>query len=376
MAYRRSVLAAVGGFDERFPRAYREDADLGLRVTAAGHRIVRGDRRMVHPVRPADRWVSVRLQKGNADDPLMRSLHGRGWRRAAGVPRGRRPWHVVTTAAAAAAAGATASGRRRTALGAAAVWTALTADFARRRIAPGPRTADEVATLALTSALVPPAATYHWLAGLLGLRRRRRSVVPPIGRVGCSISAPGSEIEHPTLRAAWPPMQALLVDRDGTIVRDVPYNGDPALVEPMPGAKAALDRVRAAGVPVAVISNQSGVGRGLLTDAQVDAVNARVSELLGPFAGWFVCRHVPGDGCACRKPEPELLLKAAAELGVEPAECVMVGDIGADVEAARRAGARGILVPTPVTLAAEVAAADETAADLAAAVALALAGRP
>jgi histidinol-phosphate phosphatase family protein len=170
-------------------------------------------------------------------------------------------------------------------------------------------------------------------------------------------------------------MAALLVDRDGTIVRDVPYNGDPALVDPMPGARAALDEVRAAGVPVAVISNQSGVGRGVLTDAQVDAVNARVSELLGPFAGWFVCRHAPDEGCACRKPEPELLLKAAAELGVEPARCVMIGDIGADVEAARRAGARGILVPTPVTLPAEVAAADETAPDLASAVALALTGR-
>jgi histidinol-phosphate phosphatase family protein len=289
----------------------------------------------------------------------MRALHGRGWRRAAGVPPGRRPWHLLTTAAAAAAVGAAAGGRRRTAIGAAGVWTALTADFARRRIAPGPRTREEAATLVVTSALLPPVATYHWLTGLATLRRRLASGGP-----------------HAALGRAWPPVAALLVDRDGTIVRDVPYNGDPALVEPMPGAKAALDRVRAAGVPVAVVSNQSGVGRGLLTDAQVDAVNARVTELLGPFAGWFVCRHAPGDGCACRKPEPELLLKAAADLGVEPAECVMVGDIGADVEAARRAGARGILVPTPVTLADEVDAAAETAADLAAAVALALAGRP
>jgi glycosyltransferase involved in cell wall biosynthesis len=84
MAYRREVLAEVGGFDERFPRAYREDADLGLRVVAAGYRIVRGRRVVTHPVRPAGPLVSVRLQAGNADDVLMRALHGRGWRGRAG----------------------------------------------------------------------------------------------------------------------------------------------------------------------------------------------------------------------------------------------------------------------------------------------------
>ena len=95
MAYRRSVLQEVGGFDERFPRAYREDADLGLRVTGAGYRIVRGRRAVTHPVRPAGRLVSVRLQAGNADDVLMRGLHGRGWRERAGVPRGRRARHLA-----------------------------------------------------------------------------------------------------------------------------------------------------------------------------------------------------------------------------------------------------------------------------------------
>ncbi|MFP5376467.1 MAG: glycosyltransferase family 2 protein, partial [Acidimicrobiia bacterium] len=102
MAYRRAALAAVGGFDERFPRAFREDADLAVRVAAAGWRLVVGDRRCVHPVRPADRWVSVRLQAGNADDVLMRALHGRRWREAAGVPPGRRRRHLAVTASAAA----------------------------------------------------------------------------------------------------------------------------------------------------------------------------------------------------------------------------------------------------------------------------------
>jgi histidinol-phosphate phosphatase family protein len=104
----------------------------------------------------------------------------------------------------------------------------------------------------------------------------------------------------------------------------------------------------------------------------VHAVNARVEELLGPLGPWAVCPHGPDDGCDCRKPAPGLILRAARELGVEPARCVVIGDIGADVEAARAAGARGILVPTPVTRAEEVAAAEEVAPDLATAVERAL----
>ena len=154
---------------------------------------------------------------------------------------------------------------------------------------------------------------------------------------------------------------AVLFDRDGTLVHDVPYNGDPALVEPVPGARAALDRLRAAGVAVGVITNQSGVARGLLTKAQVDDVNRRVEELLGPFDVWVVCPHGPDDGCGCRKPAPGLVQEAARRLGVDTRHCAVVGDIGADVEAARAAGARGVLVPTPVTRPEEVAAAAEVA---------------
>src|ERR671913_289229 len=104
LAYRRSALAAVGGFDERFPRAFREDSDLALRVMDTGARLVRGERWITHPVRPADRWVSVRVQAGNADDVLMRRLHGPDWRRRADAALGRRPQHLAVTAAAGAAA--------------------------------------------------------------------------------------------------------------------------------------------------------------------------------------------------------------------------------------------------------------------------------
>ena len=122
-----------------------------------------------------------------------------------------------------------------------------------------------------------------------------------------------------------------MLDRDGTLVVDVPYNGEPGRVVPMPGAKAALDRLRAAGLKLAVVSNQSGVGRGLLRPEQVEAVNARVADLLGPFDAWCWCPHAPGDGCSCRKPAPGLLIRAAALLGVDVARCSLVGVICADV---------------------------------------------
>jgi histidinol-phosphate phosphatase family protein len=160
----------------------------------------------------------------------------------------------------------------------------------------------------------------------------------------------------------------VLLDRDGTLVIDVPYNGDPARVRPVPGARAALDRLRAAGVALAVVSNQSGVARGLLTREQVSAVNRRIEQLLGPLGPWFVCVHGPDDRCACRKPAPGMVLAAARALGVRPQECVLIGDTGADIAAARAAGARALLVPNAVTRPEEVASAGEVAPDLPSAV--------
>lgn len=171
-----------------------------------------------------------------------------------------------------------------------------------------------------------------------------------------------------------PGVQAVLFDRDGTLVHDVPYNGDPDLVRPIDGAVGAVARVRGAGLATGVVSNQSGIARGLLTRARVDAVNVRVDELFGGFGTWQVCPHGPGDGCACRKPAPGMVLAAAAALGVDPHRCVVIGDIGADVGAATAAGAGSVLVPTSVTRTAEVDAAPAVAADLGAAVDLVLQG--
>lgn len=168
------------------------------------------------------------------------------------------------------------------------------------------------------------------------------------------------------------PLAGVLFDRDGTLVEDVPYNGDPAEVRPMPAARAALDRLRAAGLAVGVVSNQSGIARGLLTHDQVRRVDERVAALLGPFDVWQVCPHGPADACPCRKPRPGLVLAAAARLGVAPAALAVVGDIGADVDAATAAGARGVLVPTPATRRCEVLAAPVVVPDLSAAVELLL----
>ena len=134
-------------------------------------------------------------------------------------------------------------------------------------------------------------------------------------------------------------IEAVLFDRDETLIEDVPYNGDPSRVVPLPGVRAALDLLRAARIPIGVVSNQSGIGRGYITFAQVQAVNRRVEEVLGPFDGWFVCPHGPDDGCECRKPKPKLILDAVRALGVSVERCVVVGDKASDVEAARAAGA-------------------------------------
>ncbi len=375
MAYRRAALADAGGFDERFPRAYREDSDLALRVANLGWQLRRGQRRVSHPVRPPGMWTSLRAQAGNADDAAMRRQHGAGWQRRAGASTGRRAIHVVTCALGASAvllgAGRAVAHRAavrspmawaarwpaaraverstgRAAVACAGGWLGLTAEFAARRVLAGPRTWREGGAMVATSVLIPPLAVWHWLSGTW----RNRNAGP------------------------WPPRPAaVLFDRDGTLIRDVPYNGDPELVEPVPGAAEAVAALRRAGVRTGVVSNQSGIGRGLITPERVSAVNSRVDELVGPFDAWRVCPHRDDADCGCRKPAPGLISAAADDLGVPTADCVVIGDIAADVAAARAAGARGILVPTAVTRPAELAGAPR-ARSLPDAVAAVLAGRP
>jgi histidinol-phosphate phosphatase family protein len=147
---------------------------------------------------------------------------------------------------------------------------------------------------------------------------------------------------------------AVVFDRDETLIVDVPFNGDPQRVKFEFGVRGALDRLRAAGLPLAVVSNQSGVGRGYITLEQVYAVNRRVDAVLGPFAGFFVCPHAPDDGCDCRKPQPRLILDAARAMHVEPERCVVIGDRDSDVEAAVRARAIPLKIQGPRELPAAV----------------------
>jgi D-glycero-D-manno-heptose 1,7-bisphosphate phosphatase len=135
--------------------------------------------------------------------------------------------------------------------------------------------------------------------------------------------------------------RALFLDRDGTLITDVGYPRDPALVEPLPGAIDALRELQHSWKLV-IISNQSGIGRGLITGAEAAAVHARVVEVFAAggvtFAGAYYCPHAPDAGCRCRKPAPGLLLDAAAELDLDLTTSAMIGDKPSDLEAGRAAG--------------------------------------
>ncbi|HJT77608.1 MAG TPA: HAD family hydrolase [Gemmataceae bacterium] len=149
--------------------------------------------------------------------------------------------------------------------------------------------------------------------------------------------------------------RAVFLDKDGTLVEDVPYNVDPAQVRLMPGAGAGLRRLHAAGFRLVVISNQSGVARGLFPEAALAGVEQRLRELLReegvPLDGFYWCPHHPEGTvaayaveCDCRKPAPGLILRAAREQGIDLARSWFVGDILHDIEAGRAAGCTTVLL--------------------------------
>ena len=137
----------------------------------------------------------------------------------------------------------------------------------------------------------------------------------------------------------------VFLDRDGTLVRDTRYPHRPEDYELLPGVGAALRRLRAAGYRLAIVTNQSGIGRGLFAEADFERFQA---ELLADLARADVgiertyhCPHLPDAGCPCRKPAPGMLWRARAELGAELEASWVVGDSPVDVELAARAGCRG-----------------------------------
>jgi D-glycero-D-manno-heptose 1,7-bisphosphate phosphatase len=142
--------------------------------------------------------------------------------------------------------------------------------------------------------------------------------------------------------------RAVFLDRDGTLIDDVGYICDPEDVRLVPGAADALRALRDAGFRLVVVSNQSGLARGLITEEQADAVHERfVQELERTGAqidAAYYCPHAPQDGCDCRKPLPGLLVDAAQELGLDLEHSFMVGNSDVDVAAGEAAGARAILL--------------------------------
>lgn len=143
---------------------------------------------------------------------------------------------------------------------------------------------------------------------------------------------------------------AVFLDRDGTLVVERGYLSDPSDLELLPGVPAALAALRGAGFALVVISNQSGVGRGLFPLTRVYEAMARLRQLLREqhleLDAIYFCPHRPGDGCDCRKPGPGLLERAADDLVLDLGRSFMLGDKLIDAEAGRRAGGRGVLLRT------------------------------
>src|SRR5258708_7489504 len=141
-------------------------------------------------------------------------------------------------------------------------------------------------------------------------------------------------------------MRAVFFDRDGTLMEDAHYCGDPALVRVYPGVREAIRRLREEGFRVFVVSNQSGIGRGLITEEQYRAVQEEFLRQAGEIDGSYYCADAPGVPSTRRKPEPGMVLEAAAEHGIELGASWFVGDKALDVECGRRAGTKTIQVMT------------------------------
>ena len=150
---------------------------------------------------------------------------------------------------------------------------------------------------------------------------------------------------------------AVLLDRDGTLIEEVGYVNHVSRVRLLPGAGAAVRRLRAAGWVVVVLTNQAGVARGYLSLELVEAAHVEIARQLAEHAtrldGIYVCPHHPTEGvgelriqCDCRKPRPGLAERAAEELDLDLPRSVVVGDKPSDIELAAAVGARGVLVLT------------------------------
>lgn len=142
--------------------------------------------------------------------------------------------------------------------------------------------------------------------------------------------------------------RAVFLDRDGTIIEDAGYLSDARDVRLLPGALDALGALRNAGFALVLVSNQSGVGRGLISPTQLAEVHRRLEDELASGSvtldSALYCTHKPTDGCDCRKPAPGMILEAASQIGIEISASYLVGDRETDVLAGVAAGCRPILL--------------------------------
>lgn len=146
------------------------------------------------------------------------------------------------------------------------------------------------------------------------------------------------------------PKPAIFLDRDGTLIEERHYLSEPSQIALFPGAVEALGQLARAGYALVIVTNQSGIGRGLFTEDQLRDVHRHLTETLAVSGirldGIYHCPHAPADPCDCRKPEPGLVHRACADLDLDPARSFLIGDKPADVALGVRVGARPILVRT------------------------------
>ena len=158
---------------------------------------------------------------------------------------------------------------------------------------------------------------------------------------------------------------AVFLDRDGTVMEDAHYIKSPSQVKLLPGAAAAVKNLNDAGVKVIVVTNQSGIGRGLFTVDDYEKVRRQFEALLAEkgarIDASYFCPHDPSANgpCDCRKPGTKMFEDAIREWNIDPSRAGYVGDRWRDVAASRPLGGRGILVPSPITTAEDQRLADE-----------------
>jgi histidinol-phosphate phosphatase family protein len=147
-----------------------------------------------------------------------------------------------------------------------------------------------------------------------------------------------------------PPGTAVFVDRDGTLNRDDGYVTSPEQLVLFPGVPEAIARLNQLGVMVIMVTNQSAIGRGMMTTGDLENIHARLTALIRPFGASidaiFSCPHHPRDGCGCRKPNTGLIEQAVDRFSLDLSQCYLVGDKPSDLEVAQKVAVPGVLVRT------------------------------